>query len=168
LFCGGDASEADHLVRCDGRQGAIESAAVDDGPVVGATIITWPRETSVKAFYEQTATGKIPTRRLQVWVGLEALGIATAGEVFEYLKETRRLGLRYDSNTSARFTELRDDGLIREMGERACRVTGQTCITWAVVPEQEYAGRADVQRCPTCGQITAKIVPRWEARAARS
>jgi hypothetical protein len=123
LFCGGDASEADHLRRCDGRQGAIEAVA-DAGPILGATIITWPRE------------------------------------------ETRRLGMRYDSNTRARFTEGRDLGLIREVGERACRVTGQTCITWAIVPEKEYAGRADVQRCPTCGQITARIVPRWE-RAAR-
>jgi len=27
LFCGGDASEPDHLLRCDGRQGAREDAA---------------------------------------------------------------------------------------------------------------------------------------------
>ena len=46
-------------------------------------------------------------RREQVWIGLSDLGIATPNETFEHLKEVRRFKLRYDSNTRARFTEMR-------------------------------------------------------------
>jgi len=152
LFCGGDATEPNHWEFCDGRQGGR-----DDEPIV--IRIRSPRETSVQAFYNAVDAGIIETRRAQVWVGLKALGVATANEVFEYLKEERRLGLRYDSNTRARLTELRDMGLIREVGDRACRVTHQTCITWAVVPSSEYAGVAIVHRCPCCGQIVSRDLP---------
>jgi len=156
LFCSGDADDPDHWRHCDGRQGWIEAEEEENA---GFVVITSPRETSVQAFYNALDAGIIETRRAQVWAGLQSLGVATANEVFEYLKEQRRLGLRYDSNTCARFTELRDLGLIREVGQRPCRVTGQTCITWAVVPSSEYAGMAAVHRCPQCGQIVARILP---------
>lgn len=163
LFCSGDASEPGHLDRCDGRQGVIEGAFNPRNAFAAPTesdIITRPRDTSVRAFYQAVDAGVIATRRQQVWSGLRAIGIATSSEVFEYLKEKKHLGLRYDSNTCARFTELRDLGLIREVGERQCRVTGQTCITWAVVLSLDYAGTAIVHRCSQCGQIVAREIPR--------
>jgi hypothetical protein len=123
------------------------------------TMITSPRDTSVQAFYNAVEAGIIRTRREQAYAALRAIGIATANEVFEYLKEQRHLGLRYDSNTRARFTELRDMGVIREVGSRPCRITQQTCITWEVVPSSEYIGPAVVHRCATCGQIVSREVP---------
>ena len=154
LFCGGNAAEPDHLLHCDGRQGAAEAA-----PPPPVTTITAPRDTSVQAFYNAVDTGVIRTRREQVYAALRVLGDATANEVFEYLKEQRHLGLRYDSNTRARLTELRDMGVIRETGQRPCRVTHQTCITWAIVTAAEYVGTATVHRCTTCGQIVARDIP---------
>ena len=151
LFCGGDASEPDHLLHCDGRQGGR-----DEPPMV---TITTPRETSVTAFYNAVDAGIIDTRRAQVWMGLKEIGEGTAGEIFEHLKEARHLGLRYDSNTHARLTELRDLGFIREVGQRACRITGQVCLTWTVVSSAEYAGPAIVHRCPLCNQIVSRDVP---------
>jgi hypothetical protein len=163
LFCGGDASEPDHLSHCDGRQGEVEERQFDPASAFHAReafrVIKAPRETSIQAFYNAVDAGIIETRRAQVWFGLKQTGVSTSGEVFEYLKEHLHLGLRYDSNTCARFTELRDLGLIREVGRRACRVTGQVCITWEVVPSAEYAGVAQVHRCTQCGQIVSRDVP---------
>ena len=175
--CGGDKDQPDHWRHCDAFQGWVEAKAaaaeeaqaaapepepepelpeVEPEPV---EVIARPRETSVIAFYRAIDAGVIETRRTQAWWGLQALGIATTSEVFEYLKETLHLGPRYDSNTATRFTELRDLGLIREVGTRHCRVTGQLCITWIVVPQSEYAGRATIYRCPTCHQVVAREVP---------
>jgi len=106
-------------------------------------------------------SGVIQTRRQMIWTALQTLGIATANEVFEYLKEQRQIGMiRYDSNTRARMTELRDLGLIQEMGTRPCRITKQVCITWAIVPSSEHAGVAIVHRCALCHQIIAREIPR--------
>jgi len=160
-FCGGDPTEPNHALHCDGQQGRVD-ADEDHGEEDSAPyeVITSPRETSIEAFYQAIDSGVIATRQAQIWVGLHALGVGhTSNEVFEYLKEVLHFNLRYDSNTRARFTELRDLGLIREVGERACRVTGRTCITWAVVLPSEYAGEAIVERCPTCHQIVARVVP---------
>jgi len=155
-FCGGDASEPDHRYFCDGQQGAVEVA---EPPRVSQRRVTTPRDTSVQAFYNAVSSGKIRTRQQQAYFGVEALGIATSGETFEYLKEQKRFQLRYDSNTCARFTELRDLGLIREVGRKVCRITGETCIAWSVVPPEEYAGPATVHRCPFCNQIVSRDVP---------
>ena len=161
-FCDGDTDDPGHDQRCDGHQGALDWDADDSAPAV--VRITSPRVTSVQAFYNAVESGTIRTRREQAYWGTRVLGAGpggppTAGEVFEYLKEQRHLGLRYDSNTNARFTELRDMGVIREAGQRPCRITGQTCITWAVVPAAEYVGPASIHRCPTCGQVVARDVP---------
>lgn len=164
--CGGDADQPDHEARCDGQQGRHEAAAavadwVAGDPGRSSTVtITTPRATTVQAFYTAIEAGVIETRRAQVYVGLRDLGIATSGEVFEHLREVLHFGLRYDSNTCARFTELRDLGLIREVGERKCRITKMLCITWEVVPADEYAGEAIVHRCKECGQIVSREVPR--------
>ena len=50
-------------------------------------------------------------------------------------------------------------GVMREMGKRACRITGQTTIVWQVIPPEEYVGVADTYRCPTCDQIIKHVVP---------
>lgn len=160
-YCGTpvEADDLLHVLRCDGQQGRVEAAELSAPPIITTRTITTPRETSVQAFYNAVDSGVIRTRQEQVYAALRAIGPATANEVFEYLKEQRHLGLRYDSNTRARFTELRDLGVIREAGSRPCRITHQTCITWAVVPSADYIGPVVVHRCASCGQIVARDVP---------
>jgi hypothetical protein len=164
-----------HMARCDGRQGAIEALEPVPAPVADvrdvpdtppAVTITRPRVTSVEAFYEATAAGTPATWRQWVYVALsQILEPPTAMETFAYLADRLGLELRYDSNTRARFTELRDLGVIRECAPRRCRVTGRRCLTWAIVPAAEYVGRAVIHRCPTCGQIVARDVPTAPAHA---
>lgn len=166
LYCSGDASAPDHDLHCCGRQGQIE-AQLDEQPTVEVVTIVKPRETSVDAFYDAIDSGTIGSGRQLVWFALRALGSGTANEAFEYLKAER---FRYDDadavgaarrlrNISARLTELRDLGLVREAGTRRCRITGKRCIVWSIVPASEYVGEAITHRCPQCGQITTRDVP---------
>jgi len=53
----------------------------------------------------------------------------TANEVFNILSN-KYGGLRFDSNTRARFTELREKGVIAEDGLKVCPITGRKCIAW--------------------------------------
>ena len=168
IFCGGDASEPNHRQHCDGRQGQIEAALLPLPlpPKLRVIRIVSPRETSVQAFYNAVDSGVIQTRREQVYAGLRAIGGGTSNETFAYVTQ-HHLGPRYISTVAARFTELRDMGVIREVGERLCRITGQMCLVWEVVPSAEYIGAATVRRCETCGQIVSRDVPVPVRSAAR-
>jgi len=161
--CGGDASSPNHWLVCDGRQGQIEAEAEAAAPEPAApqSTIAGTRETSIQAFYNAVDSGIIETRRQQVWMGLRAIGIATAHEVLEYLKDQHLPGLAQvtSNNLRTRFTELRDRGLVREVGERPCRITGRTCITWEIVPPDQYVGETTVHRCPQCNQIVSRDIP---------
>jgi hypothetical protein len=59
-------------------------------------------------------------------------GPATSGEII-----ARGIGVAANVNLwRARFTELAGRGLIREIGQRACTITGRTALVW------EFTGRA--------------------------
>ena len=164
IFCGGDRSAPDHDQYCDGRQGGVEpddppTESADDDPNVR---IQRHRETSVRAFYNAVDAGMIKTRREQVWAALVALGPATIKEVDLYLRRDQHLAVTVWS-VGPRFAELRDLGLIREVGKRPCRVTGSIVITWEAVPSDQHRGFATVHRCPTCGQVIARDLPTRKA-----
>lgn len=63
-------------------------------------------------------------KRWQVYRTLYGRGPMTAQELFK--------AVGCDTNQSGRFTELRDMGLIQELGTKKCPVTGNTAIEWDV------------------------------------
>jgi hypothetical protein len=164
-FCGeDDRDDLLHAATCDGRQGRVEAAA-DPSPPVTTTTIATPRETSVQAFYNAVDSGLIETRQQQVYAALLALGASTATETFERVRHEPGGPLNLNG-LNPRFAELRDLGVIREAGSRACRVTGKNCIVWEVIPSAEYVAAAVVRRCETCGQIIGReILERGKADA---
>lgn len=93
------------------------------------------RQTSIDAYHEIKLKGLLSVRRFQIYDVLHRFGALTANEVFEILKkETDPSGkqFRFDSNTRARFTELRELGVVKELGTQKCSVTGRECILWDV------------------------------------
>ena len=80
------------------------------------------RETSRKAYLELVSNGRLGTMQYQVYTALERLGPATAQELVSA------------GTTGAwkRLPELRDLGIVFEVGKRRCRVTGRTAIVWDV------------------------------------
>lgn len=71
LFCGGDASEADHLARCDGRQGAREAV-----PMLAAGLVPETWATSEAAAMSVAETKE--TQRRQVLEAIRAAGLEGA------------------------------------------------------------------------------------------
>lgn len=89
------------------------------------------RQTSVEAYRYVQDSGVLGQRQFEVYDVLYRFGPLTANEAFNIIaKEKRRPN--FDSNTRARFTELREMGAIVEVGERVCSVTGMTVILWDV------------------------------------
>jgi hypothetical protein len=149
LYCGGDPFEPDHETHCDGRQGGRD----EDPPI---TSIPRHRETSIAAFYNSLHDGLITKRKQQVYTCLQEIGPATMNETIDVVQ--RRYPAKGQS-LRPRFSELRDDGLIREVGERACRITGVVCVLWECVPQAEYVPPLLVKRvCPYCGSVHGREV----------
>lgn len=93
------------------------------------------RNTSIDAYQELRESGKLGRLRWTVYDHLFSCGPATGQECFKALK--------LETNQSGRFTELRDMGLIKEVGTLVCRVTGREVIGWDVTDRS-----APVERKP--------------------
>jgi len=92
----------------------------------------YTRQTSLEAYDYIISTGVIGKRQRQVYKALYIYGPMTANETYEVLSRQRGKSLRFDSNTHARFTELREMGIAQELGTRTCKITGRNCILWDV------------------------------------
>lgn len=89
------------------------------------------RETSIEAYHYIVESGKVAERHRQLYSIVYNHGPITANSAFNVLKQ--ELGaLRFDSNTRARFTELREMGLIQEMGTGTDPITKRRVIVWDV------------------------------------
>ena len=88
------------------------------------------RETSMAAYETARASGLVGLRQLQVLRIVALHGPMTANEAFNVLSAELGKEFRFDSNTRARFTELRDLNLLQEDGRRQCTITGRACISW--------------------------------------
>lgn len=89
-----------------------------------------PRQTSMQAYAQIENEGLLSQRRLEVYQALFKCGPATSAEVFKHLSDFNRRGII--SQSRARFTELRELGVIDELGTRKCGVTGREAIVWGV------------------------------------
>ena len=84
------------------------------------------RQTSIDCYNEIKANGLLSKTRLQVYIAILKNAPCTSGEAFATMttKENQI------SQSRARFTELRQLGVIYEKGIRKCRVTGRNVIEW--------------------------------------
>lgn len=88
------------------------------------------RETSIEAYNYITSSGVISERRAQIYAILYKHGPLTAGEALKFVEE--EFGYRPYSSTHGRFTELRDMGVVKELGKKKCDMTGREVILWDV------------------------------------
>lgn len=84
------------------------------------------RQTSIDCYNQIKANGLLSKKRLEVYVAILKKAPCTSSEAMvDNLNSTNVL-----SQSRARFTELRELGVIYEKGERKCRVTGRNVIEW--------------------------------------
>ena len=86
--------------------------------------------TSRAAFEAAMGSGLIAERQRQVFEIVCLHGPLTANEAFNFLQRRVGRAFRFDSNTRARFTELRELGVIEEAPARLCSVSHRRCIVW--------------------------------------
>lgn len=84
------------------------------------------RQTSIDCYNEIKENGLLSKKRLQVYTAILQNAPCTSGEAFATMttKENQI------SQSRARFTELRELGVIYEKGVRKCRITGRNVIEW--------------------------------------
>jgi len=90
------------------------------------------RKTSIDVYNEIKASGLLSKRRLEVYEVVYGNGPLTANEVVEIV--TKKYNRSYSSNVNAyaRLNELRDSGVVAEMGVKPCPITGNNVIVWDV------------------------------------
>lgn len=90
------------------------------------------RETSIEAYYAIRDSGLLSRRRFEIYEILALHGPLTANQAFQHLERNRAGKFRFDSNTRARLTELREFGVITEIGTQKCSVSGMNTILWEI------------------------------------
>jgi len=91
------------------------------------------RQTSINAYHKIKNEGLLSQKRMEAYEGLVFFGPGTAMEI---LTNMRTIGLGskiIDSQIRARFFELREMGVAKELGEKICNITKMTVIEWQVV-----------------------------------
>jgi len=88
------------------------------------------RQTSIEAYNKIKDEGLLSERRWQVYDCLYDIGPATGGEVFKEMKRRYGMLVPTNSNTTTRLGELRDMGVVSELGTRTCSVSSQKVILW--------------------------------------
>ena len=88
------------------------------------------RTTSAEAYYEIKNKGLLGKMREQVYDTVYHYGPMTSAEA--YLKMIEGKPVKSISQSRARFTELRDMGVLKEMVPKKCSVTGKRAIVWDI------------------------------------
>ena len=84
------------------------------------------RQTSIDCYTQIKQEGLLSKKRLEVYRAILKKSPCSSGEAFATMttKENQI------SQSRARFTELRDLGVIYEKGEKKCSITGRNVIEW--------------------------------------
>jgi hypothetical protein len=91
------------------------------------------RQTSITAYNQIKEEGLLSERRWQVYDTLFNHGPCTANELAKHFEKMNfLLPGNVNLNIVTRLGELRNMGVVSELKERPCRVTGMTVIEWDV------------------------------------
>ncbi len=107
------------------------------------------RETSIEAYEKIKASGLIGRRQREVYDVLFWHGPMTSAEAFVILNE--KSPVKNITQSRARFTELRDFGVIEELGRKTCSVTKHSAIEWRVTGKMPIPKKKRQEDpCPAC------------------
>ena len=108
------------------------------------------RKISIDVYRKIEAEGLLSKLQWEVYSTVFHHGPMTSGECFSMLagRKSRASPL---IQMWARFTELQDMGVLRELGTRPCKVTGRVAIEWDVSGKLPTSvSRKRTRSCPTC------------------
>jgi len=110
------------------------------------------RETSIEAYNQIKSNGLLSLRRWEVYDILFRKGPLTANEAFrEIAMERGKRAQSLLSVSNARFTELRKIGVVKEVCERTCTLSGVKVIEWDVTDRLPVKlDKPEKHKCRTC------------------
>ena len=127
----------------------------------------YPRQTSIEAYRAIRDGGLLSEQRFRVYEYLFNYGPMTGNEINEALTDPDCVSPSYHK----RLSELKDLGVVRETGERHCKVTGRNAIAWDVTdrlpkPKPARTGipaRDSKPVHPTAADLSeaARIIGHW-------
>lgn len=108
------------------------------------------RQTSIKAYEQIESEGLLSKRRFEVYQVLFEYGPMTYSEVVLHFRSRKNFAT--SSTYQARLSELRDFGVVQELGKTQCPVTKREVILWDVTASLPKRNRVDRYK-----EITNKI-----------
>ena len=109
------------------------------------------RQTSIEAYHKIKEEGLLSKRRLEVYEILYWFGPLSANEVFFKMSKGNMGPVNAASNSAARFSELRDRGVIRESGTKICSITKMNVIQWDVTSKLPIKIKNNIKhKCKHC------------------
>ena len=109
------------------------------------------RETSIEAYNEIKENGLLSKKRFQVYDILFRLGPMTGAQVSNVIKKGNTKNA-YSETVRNRLTELRNSGVVREVGEVICPITGRRVIQWDVTKKTPTKWDKPIREtCRQCG-----------------
>ncbi len=109
------------------------------------------RETSIISYNTIRDSGLLSKRRWEVYDVLYHHGPATGAELAMFYRKKYGASSPSNPNTLTRLGELRDMGVVTELGSRICSVTGQTVINWDVTSKLPKALATKTKvKCESC------------------
>ena len=90
---------------------------------------TYTRQTSIDCYYEIKNEGLLNNMRLQYFEAIFNNAPCTSGEAYKAMKMGKTVG-KGERLERSRFTELRNMGVIKEVGTRRCNESGRSSIVW--------------------------------------
>ncbi len=87
------------------------------------------RQTSIEAYHKIKDNGLLSKLRFIVYECIFRHQEITQSECWNLLKESH--GIKNSSHITPRFAELKNLGVIEEIGTRPCQISGRNCITWS-------------------------------------
>lgn len=109
------------------------------------------RQTSIEAYQQIKDRGLLSKRRWEVYDVVYHHGPLTAGEIGRKMPSYRASVSTADRNIHARLSELRKMGVLTEVRERDCTVTGMRVIEWDVTDKLPVSFEKPVKtKCRHC------------------
>lgn len=90
------------------------------------------RQTSIHAYNAIKENGMLSRRRWQVYDSLFRHGPLTGSELMLKIRNDHNVPIATNTNVTTRLGELRSMGVVYEIRERDCSITGQKVIEWDV------------------------------------
>ena len=122
------------------------------------------RMTSAAAYRQIRDSGLLSKSRMDVYSVIYKHGPLTSAQAYQFL--TKQTPNKAPNQSRARFTELREMGLIKEIGTTHCPITGHTVILWDVtdgIPKEfEKKKKTKIQKAiqkerKECAQIALNM-----------